>query len=209
MPAGFEWDTFGAFTDGLNALANLDATPLMERWEEIIVEGNRRGVLSGVDGYNRPEPPLKYRFGIGKRTRNRQRPAYGSPVANPQKADVRAFRGPFAAGWDDNLLASQYAGLTGPRLAPRGEQSRAIKNLMTRIDYDPSTHTWSVIGAWAEVVSAEGFPFLPVHFEGLKAGRGAGFTMPKYDLRPVRPEDLQFARNALMAFIRTDYLERF
>lgn len=203
MPAGFEWDTFGAFTDGLNALANLDATPLMERWEEIIVEGNRRGVLSGLDGHNRPAPPLKYRFGVGKRTRNRRVPAYGTTAH-----DATGF-GPFASGLNDNLPSSRYRELTGPRLAPRGEQSRAIKNLMTRIDYDPATHTWSVIGAWAEVVSAEGFPFLPVHFEGLKAGRGAGFTMPKYDLTPVRPEDLQFARNALMAFIRTDYLERF
>lgn len=203
MSAGFEWDTFGAFSEGLNALANFDAMPVMEEWRRIITEGNRRGVLSGVDGYGNPAPPLKYRFGIGRKTRNRKRPDYG------QTTHDETGHGPYASGLHDNLTTAQYRELSGPRLAPRGELSRVIKNLMTRIDYDPATHTWEVIGAWAEVVSIEDFPFLPVHFEGLKAGRGAGFTMPRYDLRPVRPDDLAFCRNALLGFIRTDLLGRF
>ena len=89
---------------------------------------------------------------------------------------------------------------TVPR--PDREASRAIKNLRTRIDYDSSSKEWSAIGAWHQVVSVKGVEFLPFHFRG--DGR-----LPKYDLRPVREKDRQFALNALRAFVTQLFRSRY
>jgi hypothetical protein len=56
---------FDATARRLDVMADPDASPLMDDWERIIVEGNRRGVLSGLDGNDRPMPPLRYRGGPG------------------------------------------------------------------------------------------------------------------------------------------------
>lgn len=193
--SGFEWEGYAKLDGQLAALTDVDAMPLMERWSGILVEGNRRGVLSGLDGFNNPMPPLKYRDGAGKRTRNRQAKNYGTT-----KHETTGH-GPLASGLHDNLGRAEYEAMTGPRLAPRGEESRAIKNLHTEIR-NPSPGRWEVIGAWYAVVSASGVPFLPFHFEG------AGHN-PVYDLRPVRPEDLQFCANAVQAFVKQILFERF
>src|SRR5262252_4562742 len=115
MPVGVEWAGYPALQDGLQALAAFDATLLMNRWEEILTEGNRRGVLSGIDGYDRPMPPLKYRTGAGKRTANRRVPLYGTTKFGT------TGHGPYATGLHDNLTTAQYQELSGPRLAPRRE----------------------------------------------------------------------------------------
>lgn len=196
MPSEFSWPGFAKLQDGLQTLQNFDATPLMERWEDIIVEGNRRGVLSGVDGFDNPAPPLQYRGGAGKPTGNRRVPNYGTTTH-----ETTGF-GPYATGLHDNLTTAQYRRLTGPRLAPRREQSRIIKNLHTRIDHNPSAGTWAVIGAWADVVSAKGVPFLEFHFKGM--GRN-----PRYDLTEVRPQDLQFCLNALQSFMTKLFRDSF
>lgn len=164
-----EWDGYQNLQVKLAALAAPDPTPLLERWEKIIVEGNRRGVLRGVDGYNRPMPPLKYRNGKGKAARNR--------TAN-FGINRRAPHG-------DNLTSTEYARLTGPRLAPRGEKSRVITNLLTQHGRE-GANTWFASARWFDVVSEDGKPFLPYHFDGTG-------HMPRYDLRPVRPEDLELA----------------
>lgn len=195
--SGFEWQGYAKLDGQLAALTDVDAMPLMERWADIVIEGNRRGVLSGLDGFNNPMPPLKYRDGAGKKTRNRQvgRVGYG------ENKHPETGHGPFSTGLHDNLASARYQELTGPRLAPRGEVSRAIKNLHTEIR-NPSPGRWEVIGAWYAVVSTSGVPFLPFHFEG------AGHN-PVYDLRPVRPEDLQFCANAVRAFAKQLFFERF
>jgi hypothetical protein len=193
--ASIEWTQFGQLDATFTALIEFDAMPLMERWADIIVEGNRRGVLAGLDGHNNPMPALQYRDGKGKKTRNRQVGHYGTTVF-----ETTGF-GPHRAGLHDNLTTALYSQLTGPRLAPRGEASRVIKNLHTEIR-NLDGGTWEVVGAWLQVVSNEGVPFLPFHFEG--DGR-----LPRYDLRPVRPEDLQFAANALRAFVKDQFLRSF
>ena len=196
MPANVEWPGFDALQASLSHITDFDARPLMERWLDIIAEGNRRGVLMGVDGHDQPMPPLKYRNGKGKSTRHRKVGAAGTSLHD------ETGRGPYATGWNDNLASSQYRALTGPRLAPRREASRAIKNLRTRIDHDAATNEWSVIGAWRQVVSAKGVEFLPFHFRG--DGR-----LPKYDLRPVREKDRQLALNALRAFVTQLFRSRY
>lgn len=189
-----EWPEYSRVDEQLRALEEFDPLPLLERWRDIITEGNRRGVLSGLDGHDQPMPVLKYRDGKAKKTGNRKAGNFGT------NRHETTGHGPFATGLHDNLTSAQYQELTGPRLAPRREASRVIKNLETEIRYQSDTGLWEVVGAWRAVVSADDFPFLPVHFDGLRAGRGAGFVMPKYDLRPVRPRDIEFAENELRAF---------
>lgn len=187
MATGLEWQGFQRFDAGLAALAEFDAYDLMVQWGQTIVEGSRRGILSGIDGYGNPMPPLRYRFGVGKSTKNRRVPEYGTTRHAPGGG---------------GLSHSEYENLTGPRLAPRGDASRVIKNLHIEIRHFADLGRWEVIGAWLDVVSKTGVPFLPFHFEG--AGRN-----PKYDLRPVREPDLRFCENALRAFVRSEYLSRF
>lgn len=185
-----EWPGLTALVADLQALRNVDLFPVAEQCEQIIVEGNRRGVLAGLDGNNHPMPHLKYRGGAGKKTRNRRVPDYGTNLFQ------ETGHGPLATGLHDNLSLAEYQKLTGPRLAPRREQSRIIKNLLTRIDH-PTDDEWEAIGAWVEVVDVEGRPFLRDHFDGIGQAR--------YDLRPIRDEDMQFCRNALEAFANQDF----
>ena len=185
--ATFQFAGYQGLRRKLARLGDPDATPLLERWVETLIEGNRRGVLSGVDGNDQPMPPLKYRQGAGKRTRNRQAGSYGTPVHES------TGWGLYASGLHDTLASSQYRQLTGPRLAPRGDASRAIKNLHGEIRHQPGSRVWEAVGAWYGVVSHEGTPFLPFHFEG--QGRN-----PRYDLRPIRPRDYQFCLNAFRAW---------
>ena len=189
--AGYDWQGFRELQTRLSRCVHLDATPLIEQWEAIIVEGNRRGVLSGRDGNDQPMPALKYRNGKGKRTGNRKVPDFGT-----SKHGSTGF-GPYAVGLHDNLTTGQYMNLTGPRLAPRGERSRSIKNLETETRHDPAKNRWEAVGAWRQVVSVKGVYFLPFHFDPAPGSR-----LPRYDLRPVRPKDFQFCANALRAFVR-------
>ena len=199
MPASYDWPTFDAMVGGMAGLIEVDARaePLMQRWADVIVEGNRRGVLSGLDGHDQPMPPLKYRnTGKIRKRANRQVPEYGTTRYESTGA------GPYATGLHDNLTAAQYEQLTGPRLAPRLENSRVIKDLMTEIRYFPAEHKWEVVGAWDAVMSVKGVKFLPFHFNG--EGR-----LPRYDLRPVRPRDLAFCVNALRAFLKDEFFVTF
>lgn len=185
-----EWPGLEALTADLLALKAVDLFEVAERCEDIIVEGNRRGVLAGLDGHNQPAPPLRYRNGAGRKTRNRLVPDFGTTLF-----DETGF-GPHASGLHGNLTTAEYQKLTGPRLAPRREESRVIKNLHTKIDH-PDDGTWEVVGAWWQVVDVEGRPFLRSHFDGIGQAR--------YDLQPIRPEDLEFCRNALQAFANQDF----
>lgn len=188
-----EWPGLDRLIEEIRAIPNVDLMPVAIEGARIITEGNRRGVLSGLDGFDRPMPALKYRTGKGKKTRNRQVPDFGSTVAEATGA------GPFASGLHDNLSALEYRELTGPRLAPRLENSRVIKNLFVRIDR-PDDFTWVVVGAWLDVLSPAGVPFLPFHFDG-------DGSLPRYDLRPIRPQDLAFCENALEAFVQQSFFQ--
>lgn len=182
MGLTIEWPGNQTLVQRVRAIPSVDFSPVMRQWTSILIEGNRRGVLSGRDGRDQPMPPLKYRNGRGRRTGNRKAPNYGT-TAEPE-----------LLGDGANLTTRQYQQLTGPRLAPRRERSRVIANLRAEIRR-PRPDRWEAVAAWFDVVSRRGVAFLPHHFEG-------GRHLPRYDLRPVRPRDYQFCLNALRAFAR-------
>lgn len=57
----------------LDRAANLDYHPLMREWETLLLDGNREGLLSGLDRFNRPmpttqrqrDPKLSAKYGSG------------------------------------------------------------------------------------------------------------------------------------------------
>jgi hypothetical protein len=61
-------------------LVDIDFSPLMQTWEKVVVEDNRKGVLSGLDAFDQPMPPLAYRFGSGSATSARSGTAFGTVV---------------------------------------------------------------------------------------------------------------------------------
>jgi hypothetical protein len=190
-----EWPQYVQLDERLRALEQFDPAPVLDQWAPMIYEGNRRGVLAGLDGHDVAMPPLKYRTGAGKATRKRKAGMYGTATA------AKTGAGLFASGLHDNLTRAEYEALTGPRLAPRKEQSRVIKNLEVHW-HQLGDGVWEVVGAWFQVISTKGVPFLPFHFNG------EGHN-PKYDLRPVRPKELEWCANVLKAHVRTLFRERF
>jgi hypothetical protein len=200
MAAGILWQDFARLDASLGAITDYDALPLVTQWASILVEGNRVGVLAGIDGFGQTMPALKYRDGHGKKTGRRQVPHFGTTSHETPRNAAIAFR-PHAAGFDLGLSSSQYQELTGPRLAPRREQSRAIANLhgLGQIAGD---RRWEAVCAWADVVSKTGFPFLQAHFDG-------DGHLPRYDLRPIRDRDMQFCLNALDRFAYQQFMANF
>jgi hypothetical protein len=190
MTSRVEWQGLPKLVKQLRNMTNLDCTPLMNDIGLILVEGNRRGVLSGLDGFDQPMDPLRYRGGAGVKTANRQKPHYGTT------------RYASAGGTGGGLTSSQYRQLTGPRLAPRGEASRVIKNLHVEVQ-NPAPGRWVTVAAWHHVVSAKGVDFLKYHFA---EDRGKA-TFPRYDLRPIRPRDFQFCLNKTAAFAKANFFE--
>lgn len=186
MPASFSWGGFDALSRKLERLKNPDASPLMETWERIIVEDNRKGVLAGTDKDDKPMPPLQYRNGAGASTKGRKGAAKGTVAVGAHNPGVNG-----------NLTTAEYKKLTGPRLAPRGVNSRVITNLHTGSGRDPgNANRWFALGAWADVVSKKGVAFLPAHFAGDRRLR-----LPKYDLTGVRAWGQKQAREALRQWV--------
>jgi len=107
-------------------------------------------------------------------------------------------------------------------LAPRGEFSRVITNLLTGFTTPenvvfpqgspPSgveSGQWAAIAYWEGVVSVTGVPFLIFHFEGrTDAGRSRNVRIPQRDLRGIRPEAQRecrkTAREWAISLIRQD-----
>lgn len=81
---------------------------------------------------------------------------------------------------------------TGPPLIPQFTASRAIANYRTAHGQD-GPGRWVVLGAWENVLSRGGVPFLPFHFRG--EGR-----LPTRDIANIRPEGMRRAREAVLAF---------
>lgn len=170
------------------SLGKPDPSDLLREWGKLIVEDNRAGVLAGIDKDGVPAPPLKYRGGSGTPTRFRKRTSqrFGTTAGR--------FKGMSSPG-AGNLTHDQYKRLTGPRLAPRRSESRAITNLTLREPYQDASGTWWVEAYWADVVSSKGRPFLRFHFNGTR-------WLPKYDLRGVRPQGKQMAMSLLRKWLK-------
>ena len=171
----------------LSVYAEINALePLATRIELIVVEANRRNLLNGLDGDGNAMTPTKYRGGFAYHARRR--------TTNFGKTK-KAFQGhgPLASGLHGNLSPAEYRALTGPPLLPRKESSRLITNLATR--HYLQGHTWMIEGAWLDVVSAKGVPFLSAHFEG----RG---HLPRRDPRGIGPYGRKLASEAVAEWAR-------
>lgn len=58
----------------------------------------------------------------------------------------------------------QYAGKSGPPLAPSGTGSRVVTHFRAKARQRGGA--WQVVAGWAGVVSRQGVPFLPFHDQG-------------------------------------------
>lgn len=162
-----DFSAIGRISDRLQKLKNPPVTQLLETWEKIIVEDNRRGILAGTDKNGNLMTPVTYRpkpESVSKWGKSRQRKLIGAATA-PEH---------------NNLTSAQYRRLSGPSLAPRSAYSRVITNLATGHGYDPISRVYFAEAVWFDVVSRNGIYFLPYHFNG-------GGRLPVRDLRGVRP----------------------
>ncbi len=178
----------------LRRIESPNATLLMKRWDDIILQDNRKGVLAGLDKDGVPLIPVTYR------------PKPPGPL-KPTKAQrggrrANAYQGAHNPGIGGNLTHAEYQLLDGPPLAPRGQFSRVITNLQPGFAPNPAIlrvgQPVEAFCAWEAVVSRRNFHFLPVHFEGLPLGRHG--PSKRRDLRGVRPEGIQKALTALRAW---------
>lgn len=180
----------------LERIGDPDATPLMRTWMNLISDGNRRGVLAGLDKDGKPMAPVTYRpttpkpVKIGSKAADRWRNGASGRI----RAGVFGGFGPMAAGLHNNLTSAEYRKLDGPPLAPRKQFSRVITNLTTDYERAAGGGAWTAYGVWIDVVSVKGVPFLPSHFRG--SGR-----LPVRNLAGVRPDDMAKARRAAVRWM--------
>lgn len=185
-----EWPQYDKLQRELQSIYALDlktVKPLLIEWQKILVEDNRKGVLSGLDKDGANMIPVTYRTGIATKTAARRGKARGRTVG-----EFHGF-GPFASGLHGNLTTAQYKALTGPPLAPQGDHSRVIANYQTASGQVGPGH-FVAEGKWFDVVDIKGNPFLEHHFDG------DGY-LPRRDLRGVRPWGIAEAKKALGAFV--------
>ncbi|HMF38319.1 MAG TPA: hypothetical protein VKF17_16870 [Isosphaeraceae bacterium] len=181
------------------------AGDLMEHWERLVEEGNRRGVL--VDQTDKDGGSL---LAVTYRPTAAQKRAIYAGTAKPQKLTAsqrlgqnpRLPRGAFygigdhQSGTNNNLTSSEYRRLTGPPLAPRGQFSRVITNFETSSFQIEEHGSWLVVGGWREVVSRTGYHFLPHLFDGDPPQPGSR------DLRGVRPKDIEKIRATILPWAK-------
>lgn len=192
------WDGYVLFIKQLDGLANLDYTPLMKQWRDIITEDNRAKVLSGQDKDGNPAPALRYRGGGGVATKFRPRanPLSGrtggrlklmaQPLGRFKGKDIA--RGPKVLA-NNNLTIEEYKKLTGPYGAPRRDSSRIISNLVGADTYHDGTK-WIAMCEWRDVIDEHGKPFLQRLFR-------------RYPIDGVRPVGREKARAMMRAFVKS------
>ncbi len=178
--ATFDYAGLGRLQDRLQAFVHTDPAPLLAQWRIIIEEDNRKGILAGLDKDGQPMRPVTYR----------PKPAAKTWGKAKQAKHLAGATSPA----HNNLTSAQYRRLAGPPLAPRGAHSRVITNLLTGSGWDSAERVWFAEGAWFDVVSRRGVPFLPYHFHLLPS------RLPKRDLTGVRPWGRQRALTALVAW---------
>ncbi len=189
-----EIEPINRLKERINGIFIADHKPLMLSWQLIIDEDNRKGVLAGLDRYGKPMEHVRYRPVKAKSGKGAKLTAAQRNGESPRrKRGVFAGLGPVASGLNNNLTSAEYRKLDGPPLAPRGAFSRVITNLVTGYEVLASG-MYSAYGAWNQVVNSKGRKFLHYHFEG--AGR-----LPVRDLRGVRPEGVEKARKAAVAWM--------
>jgi len=197
----------------LNLVATLTSLPadlaeaipqLLDGLRAVVIEDNRRGVLRQEDKDGNRMPDVTYR--TGKATKAKGRKAnfgvqnvghYLGPELTDQAGNVLAAATP----GNGNLTRKEYMKLTGGALAPRGERSRVIANLVT--EWQPDGDGWLILGYWLNVISKAGVPFLKAHFTGDSVGKGHRVKLPVRDLRGVRPWGIEQGKRLIAEWAGT------
>jgi hypothetical protein len=177
MPSYMDYRGIDRILAKLNRIKDLDPTPVLRDWGKVIIEDNRAGVLGGKQYNDSPMAPVKYRPAEAKPT------AFRSHKAGKFGTTTGRFKGFAPAGQEsnakvgrtvlpnNNLTTEQYKKLSGPPLAPRGDESRVIANLVLREPYKTGDR-WVAEAYWADVVDAKGRPFLKRAFAARRDLRG-------------------------------------
>ena len=163
------------------------ARPLMQSIERRMEEGNRKGILAGLDKDGNPAPALTYRPKNARPMTVEERLGQRKNLRRGKYAGTGSYK-TFGVLDNNNLTTKAYRQLDGPRLAPRYQYSRSITNFATS-SARLSNGAWLAVGAWVDVTSKTGYHFLPVHFDGKKLGPNG--PSRRYDLRGIRPADMQ------------------
>lgn len=196
MASGVEWMNRGRAETKLAKAGRIsfaDVQPALEAGELILTEGNRRKVLSHQDGKGAPMIPVTYRGqAVAIKRRSRSGDRFGTTSGT-----FKGF-GPLASGLNGNLTTAEYKKLTGPPLAPRGEQSRVITNMRTAIGQNGGQ--FYVTKTWMDVVDVKGRPFLMAHFKGQNGQK-------RRDLRGISPQEREqfrkVVRVCVAAYLKT------
>lgn len=196
MPTTLDLKGLDRITAGFSQLVNPNAEDLMMRWRLVIDDDNRKGILSGLDKDGVPMIPVTYR----------PKPKAVKPTAAQRqglkaRAKVGHFQGLGAASYG-NLTSAEYRLLGGPPLAPRGQFSRVITNMVTAYGREAGSGQWYAMGYWDQVFSKKRIEFLHWHFLG--AGR-----LPRRDLTGLRPQGREKARTSLIAWAKLTIREAF
>jgi hypothetical protein len=183
-------------------LAHLDPTPVLLRIGQLLDDDNRKGVLAGTDGNGVAMAPVTYRP-VSAKTGKPVKKGIALTVAqrlgqSPSKGRGRSSRiGSGVEHTNNNLTTAEYRLLGGPPLAPRKQFSRVITNYQQEV-VQVSDTVWEVVGAWINVLSKKGVPFLTFHFNGVGQKRR--------DLRGIRPDGMtrirETAHNWMLGEVR-------
>jgi hypothetical protein len=215
----------GGFTRAYQALFRLETMtnyigPLLEAWTFVLIEDNRRGVMQGLDGDGLPMKPTKYRLSLKQTSAGQANDQFfnssGQAFSNMESAGGFAFANTsgtlnsvgFKGGASDNLTTRQYKKMTGPPLAPRGPASRVISNYT--VEALTGENTVGVEGGWRDVVTKDGRPLLPIHFNGATSSRatfansisGDNRHLPRRNLVGLRLWGKTQARKELNAWVK-------
>jgi hypothetical protein len=174
-------------------LTHLDPTPLLARITDLMSQDNTKGILAGTDGNGVAMAPVTYRP-VSAKTGKPVKKGVALTVEqrlgqSPSKGRGRSSRiGSGLEHTNNNLTTAEYRLLGGPPLAPRKQFSRVITNYhQDARQIGPKV--WEVVGAWINVLSKKGVPFLTFHFNGIGQKRR--------DLRGVRPAGIAAIRETV------------
>jgi hypothetical protein len=158
-----------------------DVRQLLNNWEKRLAETTHARIDQQLDGRGQRMPDVTYRP-AKKKTREWSRGDQGRHLSGFSRID--GGRREESAG--NNLTSAQYRKLTGPPLAPRGRGSRVHTNFRTQQGYDGTRGVFFAVGAWFDIISRKGVPFILAHFLGLDTGR---VKLKVRDLRGIAPAD--------------------
>lgn len=166
--ATVDWPEFDRHLRPVVALGGIDESdlePLFARWARSWMEDHRQCVLSEQSKDGTPIRPVTYRGSVAVAKKTRKGRKFGAAFGK------FAGFGPFAVGLNNNLTNAEYKKLTGPALAPRGDDSRILTNALT--DWGKTgSGEFQLVAYLDEVVDTSGNPFMTQQFESGRDYRG-------------------------------------